>query len=53
MVIMGLMMVLLWGGVIILDVWLFRSSIGGNAYRVSDRPDGDLQGRLSGNHALE
>lgn len=37
----GLMMILFWGGLILLAVWLFRSQSGPNARRSADRPDTD------------
>ena len=49
---MGLMMILFWGGLIALVVWLFRSYVGVNPNRTSDRTDGDSQYRSPGN-ALE
>jgi putative membrane protein len=47
MVVMGLMMILFWGGLIVLVAWLFRSSMGGNANRVSGRADGEAQDHSS------
>lgn len=48
----GLMMILFWGGLIALVVWLFRSYVGVNPNRTSDRTDGDSPYRSPGN-ALE
>jgi putative membrane protein len=45
---MGLMMILFWGGVIALVVWLFRSYTGVSANRSSDHADNGLQGRAPG-----
>jgi len=35
----GLMMVLFWGGLVVLAVWLFRASVGSNANRNSDNAE--------------
>lgn len=42
-----LMMLLFWGGLIAVGVWLFRAYVGPNASRSSDRSDGDARERGS------
>lgn len=54
MIFMGLMMILFWGGLIVLVAWVFRSSMEGNANRaferrVFERADDGSQARSSGN----
>ena len=50
---MGLMMVLFWGGMIVLGAWAFRSLFGGSARRASDRAEIEGQNRPSSDSALE
>ena len=50
---MGLMMILFWGGIIVLGVWAFRATMGGNPPRASNRPGDEARDRSSGDRALE
>ena len=50
---MGLMMILFWGGLIVLGAWVFRALFGGSAPRSSARPEGEAEDRSSGDRALD
>jgi putative membrane protein len=49
----GLMMILFWGGLIVLGAWVFRAVLGGNPPRTSNRSDGEAQDHPSGDRALD
>jgi putative membrane protein len=50
---MGLMMILFWGGLIVLGAWVFRAVMGGNVPRASNRAGNEAQNRSSGDRALD
>jgi putative membrane protein len=50
---MGLMMILFWGGLIVLGSWMFRAVTGGNVPRASNRAGNEAQDRSSGDRALD